>query len=271
MKKILCISLVLLFIFSSCGKMYEKEILSDSNAIDTYDYDGLPMVVYATLTELKEIKAAFDSMQPDEFVEYMKNEKNEHYISGMRNYESAKDLLDELAATTVPLLDGNEKNFSEIGFYWERNEVQQLIFFNENSRVSSYNYTPKSGRDECDAFGSNNEKALLLKELNYNGVSALVYKTDKEETFFADVFVDDTYIFMRTKDIETIEEFEICFSRLQFVKIADLLNGTYTETTQVEGNLESDENFDKTALYSMEQTINEFEIVTEPIVTETTE
>ena len=228
-----------MFLFASCSKNTEEYFQLDNKTTRGYDYNSLPKAVYITFDDLKEIKSAFDTMNSEEFATYMENEKFNHYLTGTWDFENSKALIEELFLTTVPLLDGNENNFPEIGFYWERNEVQQLVFFDENSRASVYSYTPKSGRTENSFFGANNENAVLLKELTCNGVSVFVYKTNNKESFFADVFADGTHIFMSTKHIDSINKIEECFTRLKFVKIGDLLDKSDKEkATQIISNTE---------------------------------
>ncbi|MBQ8015721.1 MAG: hypothetical protein IJ264_06015 [Clostridia bacterium] len=223
MKKMFSVLSALIFLFLvSCGR---EDTISTSSQNFSEDYSS-PEIIITSFNDLKEIKFALNTMDSASFISYMHENYSNLVLNGMRDSETTRNLLEELETTTILLLKGSSVLDDDFSFYHKRNEVHQLVFFDENSRVSAYNYTPQSGRDENSAFGVNNEKAVLIEELNCNGVSVFVYKTDSEETYFADAFANDTYIFMRTKDIKTIEDIESCFSRLEFVKIGDLLNET---------------------------------------------
>lgn len=257
MRKILCISFILVLLFSSCGKESETSKLPSNNLTESYsenNQNSAPMVVYATLTDLKEIKSAFDSMQPDEFMDYMENEKFNQYITGMWDYENSKALFDELCATTIPLLDGDEKNFSEIGFYWKNNSIHQLIFFDDVQRVSALIDTVKSTQPKELQLGDD-VNFISVKPIDNDNYTAQIYEVENADySFFADIITDDTYIVLRSHDIQTIEDFESCFARLEFVKIGDLLKEVSIEATQPENNSETTLTTEETTQESTEIT-----------------
>lgn len=230
MKKTLCLFIAFVFLLASCSQNY-KTNTPIKNDMEINEYSGMPMVVYATLAELKEIKNAFDDMEPDEFYEYIKNEKTEQFISGMRNYERTKDLLEELTETSVPLLDGDENNFTEIGFYWENNIIHQKVSWSENQRISVLIDTVKSSRPK-ELQLNDNAVFVSVKNIKNENYTANLYKVENADySFFADVTVDGTYIVLRTLDFYEMEEFEECFTRLKFVKIGDLLDKSNIEVT----------------------------------------
>lgn len=188
-----------------------------------YEQNSGPMIISVTLDNLIKIKKILNTVSPDDFTEYMEKNELTLAMNGMRDYENTLDIMNELESTYFPLLDGDKNNFSESSFYWERNEVQTITFFDEESRIVSYIYTPKSYRAEYGRFGDN-EKAVFVEKIENDLLSANIYKTEEEDCYCIDLVVDDTYIFMRTHEIQTIEELEADFARLKFVKIGDLLN-----------------------------------------------
>ncbi len=256
MKKLFSIILAFVLIFATgCGD-YDIKTETTESSVDITQSNSGPHIIYISIDELRDIKRALSTMTPSEFMIYMGEEQSRHEFSGMKNYEISQTLMDELERTTIVLLDGKEDSVDKLMFYWERNEVQQMMFFDENSRVSLYIYTPEINRG---TFGDNNETAVFQKTIENDDVTAHVYKTEDDESFCADVFVGETYIFMRSFEIKTIEDFETCFARLEFVKIGDLLSET-SEFTKSESVLEET------------TTILPYEITTtEKSTTETTE
>lgn len=231
MKRIFCVLLVFAFVFFvSCGT---EDVISNNNH-NQEENQSPPEIITVSYDELKEIKFAVENFDSDAFIHYMKENHGSIVLNGMYDLEIAKELLKELESTTILTLKDDFSFDDELSFYHERNEVQQLVSFNESSRISIYNYTPQSSRDKSGSFGENNEKAILLEELNFDGITISIYQTDSENTFFADVLVNGTYIFVRTKDIETVDDFKDYLSMIEFVKIGDLLNESNAETMPTE-------------------------------------
>ena len=226
---------ILLFFISFCiifvAGCQNKTVTSPKSNINDNVHNSAPYIISVTVDELREIKKAVNTMREDDFKEYMYENHYGAIVNGMNTIENAKHLMEEFESTAIPILDGDETCFNKLLFYHERNEIQCIIPYTENSVLTFNIYTPKSNRKESDVFGINNSDAVLQNELNTDNISASIYKTDTEDEFFADVFAGNTYIFIRTGGIQDIEEFEECFSRLEFRKIGDLLNETTEETS----------------------------------------
>lgn len=183
-----------------------------------------PMIIFITLDELREVKKVYDSMTPDDFQEYMKNEHIDTYMTGMWDYENSTALLNEMCSTYVPVLDNNPDNLSELGFYWESNSIHQLVVFGGDKRASVIINTNKNTEPKNLEFDSN-AVCLSQKNIEKDNFEAYIYEYQNTDyRFYADVFVDDTYIVFRSDWMDTLVEFEDCFNRLTFVKIGDLLN-----------------------------------------------
>lgn len=197
------------------------EYVSESSKYS--EQNSSPAIIFATLSDLVRIKSILNTIHPDDFAKYIRENELDFAMNGMGDYESTTKLMNELENTYIPLLDNDKANFSTISFYWERNEIQQITFFDEERRVVCYIYTPESGRETGGRFGEN-ENAIFVKSTKNNLAEADVYRIGDKEYFCVDVLIEDTYIFMRTNKIINIEEFEECFNRLTFVKIGDLLN-----------------------------------------------
>lgn len=183
-----------------------------------------PMMIYVSLEDLKEIKKAYDTMSDDDFMSYMKAEKTDQYMTGLWDYENAEKLLHELFSTTMPLLDGNPENFSEIVFYWKNNSINQIIMFDDEKSVSVIVYTINSTEpkelqlDDNTVFIS--EKSIEIKDY-----TAKIYEVENNYySFFADIVAEESYIVLRSNYIETMDDFEACVKRLELVKLGDLID-----------------------------------------------
>lgn len=186
--------------------------------------EGAPMIIFLSLDELKEIKHAFDTMEADEFQTYMEKEHINTCMNGMWDYESSTALLNEMCSTYVPLLDGNPDKLDNISFYWERNDIYQLLIFDEEQRASVLIDTVNNTEPKGLQFG-NEVVCISEKTIEKDNYTAHLYEYENADyRFFADILIDDTYIVLRSGWIDTMEAFEACFNRLSFVKIGDLLN-----------------------------------------------
>ncbi|MBQ4603282.1 MAG: hypothetical protein IJB16_01645 [Clostridia bacterium] len=230
MKKILSllISFCIIF-FAGCQNETAKN--PETTVTDT-EHNSAPYIVSVTVDELRTIKNAIYTMEENNFKSYMFKNHYGALVNGMYSIENANLLMEELESSMIPMLDSDETCFKKLLFYHERNEIQCVIPYTESIAISFNIYTPKSDRKENGVFGMNNSEAVLKKELIFDNILVYVYKTDTKDEFFADVFADNTYILVRTTGITDIEEFEECFSRLEFRKIGDLMDEIPEETTE---------------------------------------
>ncbi len=207
----------------------KKQTVDITNSVsDSYEenvQNSSPMIIFIGLKELKEVKAAYDSMTADDFQAYMETEHIDTYMTGMWDYENSTVLLDELCSTYVPVIDNNSDNLSEFAFYWQINQIDQLIYFDSPQRASAIIYTSESGKEKSLPF--TNVKVTLAESIARDNYTINIYdKVEKnidDIEFYAEVIFEDTYIVFRSADIETTEEFSQQLNRLTFVKIGDLL------------------------------------------------
>lgn len=197
---------------------YETSDLSKENI-----QSSSPIYIHIGIDELKEIKTAYDSMPADAFQSYMETNHIDTYMTGMWDYQNSTALLDEICSTYLPVLDNNLNNVSELGFYWKNNRIYQLIIFDGDMRASVIINTTKNTENKELQLG-NEALCLSEKRIEKNNYSAYLYEyKNADYQFYAEVFAEDTYIILRSIDIETMEDFEICFNRLTFVKTEDLI------------------------------------------------
>lgn len=187
-----------------------------------------PIILYFDLSDLQEIKQAYETMNPDDFMVYMETEKTNIYMTGFEDYESSGNMLKKLSSTTIPLLDGNPDNFPEQAYYPKNDSVDSLVFFDDNKRfiVSAEN----AETDSPKGLKLDSESEIISeKAFETDAYSATIYEVSNDYyAYFATVEINDSYIVMRSMGIDSVEDFEECFKRLQFVKIGDLLEQTDT-------------------------------------------
>lgn len=238
MRKILYLMFVFLLLFTGC--IAKTEEITNKGSLYEYSkniQNSAPMIIRLTLNELAEIKNAFDSMSPDEFIEYIQSEKSRQHSGGFWDYENSKNLLEELLSTSIVLLDENSESIKGISFYWERNEIQQVVFFEEEKSVSAIIYTANCTSPKELQLGDEAE-ITASKTVEKDSWFARLYDVKNADyKFFAEIFAEDTYIILRANNIESFDEFEGVFSRLSFVRMSDLIKESSVVSTETDAVL----------------------------------
>lgn len=232
MKKLLIVFLVLGFMLSSGCQNNKNSV--DEMTTDKHDHFSLPNVISVTIDDLKVIGTAVETMSQDEFNIYMISNYSGKYINGMHSIENTKIILKEFEETTIPVLDGDINNITNLSLYRDDNLIQQLIIYDseEIQRSSVWVYTVDSENIEVLEFGEEVE-IISHKTIETDRYTANLYETrNADYNFYGEAAIDGSYIVLRSGGIETMEEFEECFSRLEFRKIGDLLNEIPEETTE---------------------------------------
>lgn len=185
-----------------------------------------PIILYFDLSDLQEIKQAYETMNPDDFMVYMETEKIEIYMTGFEDYESSENMLEKLSSTTIPLLDGNPDNFPEQAYYSQNDRLDSLVFFDDNKRfIVTVEDAEKDTSNELEL--DSESKIISEKILETEEYSATIYEVINDYySYFATVKINGSYIVMRSMGIDSVEDFEECFNRLEYVKIGDLLEQT---------------------------------------------
>ena len=234
MKKFLVTIISLcLVLFSGCQN--EIATNSETNVTDT-KHNSAPYIISVMLDELKDIRDAVNSMQEDDFKEYMYENHYGAIVNGMNTIEKARVLMEEFEATTIPVLDGDAKNVSKLLLYRDSNCIHNLIIYDseEIQRTSVLIYTVNHTEANAMSFTEDVE-FISTKNIENDRYIAKLYETNIEDyKFYGEVTIDDSYIVLRSGGIETMEEFEECFSRLEFIKIGDLMNEAAEEPSSEE-------------------------------------
>ena len=231
MKKILLLLISFGVIFFA-GCQNETVTNPEINVTDA-KHNSAPYIISVMLDELKDIRDAVNSMQEDDFKEYMYENHYGAIVNGMNTIEKARVLMEEFEATTIPVLDGDAKNVSKLLLYRDSNCIHNLIIYDseEIQRTSVLIYTVNHTEANAMSFTEDVE-FISTKNIENDRYIAKLYETNIEDyKFYGEVTIDDSYIVLRSGGIETLEEFEECFSRLEFIKIGDLLNETTEETS----------------------------------------
>ena len=234
MKKFLVTIISLcLVLFSGCqyNKIGVEEVTTDKN-----EHGSMPRIISATIDDLNAIRNAADTMSQEEYNTYMISNYSGYYIDGMHGLESTKTILEEFEKTTIPVLDGNEKNVSKLLLYRDSHCIDQLIIYDSEEiyRTSVWIYTVDSEKSEVLEFGEEIE-IVSTETIETDRYTAKLYETrNADYKFFGEITVDDSYIVLRSFGMEKMEEFEECFSRLEFIKIGDLMNEAAEEPSSEE-------------------------------------
>lgn len=236
MKKIvvLLISFCVIFI---AGCQNEIATKSETNVTDN-KHNSAPYIISVVLDELKDIRNAVNSMQEEVFKEYMYENHYGAIVNGMNTIENARFLMEEFEATTIPVLDGDVENVSKLLFYRDSNCIQNLIIYDseEIQRTSVLVYTVNHTEAKAMNFTEDVE-FVTTKNIENDRYTAKLYETNIADCkFFGEITIDGSYIVLRSGGIETMEEFEECFSRLEFRKIGDLMNELPEEVTEEESS-----------------------------------
>lgn len=236
MKKIITAVLALCFVFlAGCQ---HNEIGIEEVTTDKYEHNSIPNIISATIDELKAIRTAAETMSQEEYNAYMISNYSGKYINGMHSIENTKIILEEFEKTTIPVLGGDVKNVSKLSLYLDSNCIHQLIIYDseEIQRTSVLVYTVN--HTEANAMNFTEDVEFVsTKNIENDRYTAKLYETNIADCkFFGEITIDGSYIVLRSGGIETMEEFEECFSRLEFRKIGDLMNELPEEVTEEESS-----------------------------------
>lgn len=198
----------------------ENDVVITTKKRDDNVSEEPPPMSFFTLEQLKKFKNACETMNDDEFIQFLDDSENLN-SSFINNREEALSVLNAIESTTIVLLDGEKSNFNEIDYYEKGSTITQPVFMSESRNLVCCYYTNLSENN----VKTQHEKLKYIAEVTANGITAEVYllpNGDVDE-FYAEMFVDGTRITYRVTEEQTIEEFEEDFARLEFVKIGDLL------------------------------------------------
>lgn len=212
---------LMMFLLCSCS------INSKISASDiSEEFNAAHKMISIEIADLVEIKDALNSFDSEGFLVLLKEKYPEFIMNGMTDYETSVQIISEIERTVLPIPNGIIGNVPEMHFYVDRNEIQQIIFFGEESRIVFNIYTPESARLDNGQYGPNSSSELLKTEKG-DDFTANIYFLEDEGSFCADLVSSDTYMFLRTADITSVDEFSSILHRLKFVEIGDILDGTY--------------------------------------------
>lgn len=185
--------------------------------------NSAPQILFLTLDDIAAVETAYDKMEEDEFTQFISEHPKHYEANGINSRSDAKRVVDELKETTIFLLDGNEKNVSEMYFYLEQNKIQQPVIIENDKKIICTYYTPQNNQRTNSSL-VNNPNAEFLDEFTVNGTLIRIYQIQNNDSHFAELIVNNTSIFCRITNMENVDEIKTCFNRITFVKIGDLLD-----------------------------------------------
>ncbi len=184
---------------------------------------GVVPAAYLSLNDIREIEAIAKSNNNEKLREYIFNNPNIVTYGGLYPCEEALKALDMIKSTTVVLLDGNIKNFSEIFYLPESGYIMQDITLAEQTEISVSCYPPNTVNIENKTY-ENKWDTEYLKEISRFGVTAKIYKYTDSNVFLAETYQNGTLIKFRIGSEYDLDYFEKNFSRLRFYTVDDLMN-----------------------------------------------
>ena len=231
MKKSLSLLVCFCLLFT-IGCQNGNNITSPDSKFDITEHET--NVIMVTIDELRIIRNAVNTMPEDEFKSFMFWNHGSAFNNSINNLKNAKTLMEELEATTIPVLDGDINNISKLSFDCDDNYIYQFIAYDSEmiqrigARIYTANYTgPKEKKLTKDI------KLFSIKNIKNDKYTVKLYETrNADDKFIAEISIDGSYIVLRSGGIETMDQFEECFSRLEFRKIGDLLNEMPEETSE---------------------------------------
>lgn len=208
--------------YSPTEKSEFFERYDDAPAADTLQFD---------IKTLKELKKAAATMTDAEFENYL--EENRFifaWLEMVNTVEKFNSLIYDIENIYVAVLDTDSYDDVSLTYYTREKRIFQAVSFSETKRFAFDYYV---GIDPIYYF-KDLEGAEYVKTIEINSVNANVYELESRKGFCADAVLGEQEFDIRVSEKQTIEEFEADFARLEFVKIGDLLNESYVESTQTE-------------------------------------
>lgn len=180
-----------------------------------------PYILSVTLNDLKQIKAAVESMDEAGFAEYMdKNFANEA-MSGMNSIMNTKSILAELENSYFIFIDELDET-GTIYFYVESHFISQDIEILDGVYFRSRIYTDSRKNFEY----KNCDTVKHLKTLKNNDVTIELFENieDEKEGLYGNIIENGQSIPFFTSVKITVDEIESALQGISIMKIGDLIN-----------------------------------------------
>lgn len=198
--------------------------VKESKEEESHENTPYPNNLRLNIGVLKDLKSAVNTMNDDEFNEYLKNlEKNKFTLVWLESTDTAeklKSLLDDIENTYVAVLDTSTVDDISFIYYFEEKRIFQAVSFTENLRFAFDFYVSR----EPIYLYSTVIDTEYVTSVEINSVKADIHKSESRAGFCVDAVFDGQKFTFRVTEEQTLEEFEETFSRLEFVKIGDLIN-----------------------------------------------
>lgn len=194
-------------------------ITTSTEFLERYDNSPTTDILQFDIGTLKSLKKAAETMTDAEFERYLEESRLElAWLEMVNTTEKFNSLLDDIENIYVAVLDENSHNVF-LTYYVNEKRVFQSVSFSETRRFGFDFYVNIE-----PFYYANMEGAKYIKTVNTDFVKADIYIFENKTGFCADAVLGEQKFDVRVSEVQTIEEFEADFARLEFVKIGDLLN-----------------------------------------------
>ncbi len=203
------------------NKATTKSIQPTENISEQDVNEVPPYILTVSLNDLRQIKAASESMNEAEFAEYMDEGFSSLATNGMDTLERTESILAELENVNIVYVDEPSKD-EIMSFYVDTHIVFQEIATHKGFSVKCRIYTNPE-----DEFEYND--ADILKQVNtyyVNGVTVELFEntSDGSDGFYGNIKFGENCIPFFTNTKISIEQFENIVPRIGVVQIGDIIN-----------------------------------------------
>ena len=204
----------------STTKTEFSERYDESPATDTLQLD---------INSLKKLKKTVSSMNDTDFQTYLEENRFDFtWLETVNTIEKFNSLLHDIENIYVATLSSNINDNIYLTYYLKENTLFQSVSLSETKRFAFDFYI----EIEPLYYFSNIDGAEYIKSVNINSVKANVFELKSRNCLGADAILENQKFKIHVNEIQSIEDFEADFARLEFVKIGDLLNDPNTNITE---------------------------------------
>ncbi len=186
-----------------------------------YENAPYPYDLYFSINTLKNLKAVAETANDQEFADYLERNKFDLvWCEAVNTVEKFNALLDDIQNTYIAVFDNETVGDANLIYHLDEKRIVQIVSFTENCRFVFDFYV---SREPIYLYSTVIDTEYVTSVEN-NSVKADIHQSESREGFCVDAVFDGQKFTFRVTEEQTIEEFEETFSRLEFVKIGDLIN-----------------------------------------------
>ncbi len=179
-----------------------------------------PYILTESIKDLKEIKAAVETIEESNFAEFMEQNFSDEAMNGMDTLENTSKLLYDFEKSYIVCID----EFAEdniMSYYTDTGDISYKIMVDNEYYLCFRSYV-----DQEKAFKyKEGDIVKHLKTYEVNDITIELYENTADETegLYGNVIFNDICIPFFTNDKKSVNQFENVVSRIKIVQIGDLL------------------------------------------------